>query len=232
MPCRSPYLGHIWRLTASLLLVALVSAGLATGRTIGTAGQDLTFDRLSSQSGLFLNYDGEDNFSRDNRDWPVTLVFYRNASVNKVKDALTRHGYTNGGSPEHEAYITSPGGRFRFDSDSGKKQPCNSNGGDAHYRVYAPSDQDRFYDRDNNHGYFVVATTHLDHGESGCRGPRYFGFSETSEKVINQDAGAVPGWQVRPDHMQTKNYERIRRDKRNPGHYWKNDGLATAIAVP
>jgi hypothetical protein len=52
-----------------------------------------------------------------------------------------------------------------FDSDQGMKTDCNQVGTDIHVRLYS-ADQHRLYDPSSGGwGHYVVASTHLDHGE-------------------------------------------------------------------
>jgi hypothetical protein len=195
--------------------------------------------RLSSGGNdRFINYDGQPNFDQHGRDWPIDLVFYNNASVNKVKDGLARFGYSGSGSTEHEGYTRNYNARnhgFRFDSDRGRKTACDVNHNDNHYRLYAPPSQDRLYDP--TYGYYVVGSTHLDHNECTDH-PTHFGFSERVEYAIGTKANTI--WTVTRNHLALYNsegYDRngnpgVRRDMNEPSHYWMNDGNATIILLP
>ncbi len=177
----------------------------------------------------YLNYDGDNaNLSRNTRDWPLTLIFYRNAAVNKVGDALAARGYKNFGSPAYEPYHSGSGAHTRYDTSKGRKTDCDSHNNDYHYRFYAPGNTDRFYDL--KYGYVVVASTHIDHNEC-TSGPKRYGRSEEVEQRIANDAEAI-GWSVRRNHSALLNREPLRRDRNDPGHVWENNGIATDVRVP
>src|SRR4051812_6793105 len=146
-----------------LAAAAVAAVALAATTQLATAAnpsQAIRFVRLSSGGDYFLNYDGGKNLRPSTRDWPVSLIFYTDASVNRVKSFYDdERGYNRRGGRLWEPYRYST--KIRFDGDKGKKTDCNENASDNHFRVYGGYN-DRFYDP--GWGYYVVATAHVDHG--------------------------------------------------------------------
>lgn len=220
-------------------LVAVVLAAGAVAAPIAVAARSAQPQRYiqlfiqgppaPSDSDAFINYDGtERNYDRGDRDWPIGLIFYSNATIEKVKNAYEDEGYDGEGSFMYEGWKARNGGYRRFDSDKGKKNDCNAAGRNEHFRIYGNhhNDSGRFFSRD--YGYFVVASAHYDHGD-GCSGRRYFGFSENVEGILVNVARDRLGWSVRHDFLPTKNHEEPRWEG---DHYWKNDGRASILLVP
>lgn len=210
---------------AAILGGAAVLASRATGHT---AAHHVVWDKLTNDvnAARFGSYDGNQTTSRHARDWPITLIFYRNAWVDKVKDAM---GYPGTGSTEWEAYRLSYYDHRRFDHDGGRKAYCDR-GRDTHFRTYAPhlsDDKSTESLWDPRYGYYVVGSTHYDHGE--CDGsPHWYGLSEQAEIQVVVDARAR-GLTVHQDYFDTNNREPERHEG---NHYWQNDGLASAIKIP
>lgn len=207
---------------------------LAPAAHSATASNDPGFVCSGScaQGDWFLNYDGEANYQRSTRDWPIDLVFYNDADVDTVKRAFAQFGYTRTGNPEHEAYnvYSRRQGPYRFDDDQGRKTECDSRGHDEHYRIYGPK-ADRFYSPAARWGYFVVASTHYDIGD-GCPGDRRFGYSERVEGVVANFAENGLHWLVHEDYMGFGNKEPFHADTNSRSHVWESDGRATFIKVP
>jgi hypothetical protein len=194
-----------------------------------TANRPPKLIRLSDRGPSFLGDDGELSLDPHRRDWPVSLVFAGGASIDKVKDALLRVGFTRRGISHYLAYRLSGAG-LRFDGDRGLKTSCDRAGTDVHLRMYAPAQTNRFIDP--LYRSVVVATTHLDHAEPGCPpGPARFGFSEVAERQVAEAARGL-GWRVEPDRLSLGNAEPYRRDVGDPAHIWFADGRATVIWVP
>lgn len=228
---------------STLLLLAI--AGPANAWT-PTSGQ-LHWKQLSPGGEWFLNYDGKKNKKRTDRDWPVTLIFWNNGLVDKVKDKFDDDdtgSFKDTGSRVHMGYKNGPYTKApRYDGDKGKKTKCIFNesetgpgtgGGakeDYHYRVYGPPGD---YFSDPRYGKYTVATTHVDHGEDegACGGRRYFGRSERVENHIGNLASSL-GLPVRTDHYPLGNHEDFQRvDANGETHIWSNGGSATTIRFP
>jgi hypothetical protein len=215
------------RLALAALAAALAAIALgAQVAAAATPSQAIRFIRLSGGGDYFLNYDGKKNLSVFDRDWGVSMIFYSDASVNRVKGFYDEErGYNGRGSREWEPYRYSS--RIRMDGDKGKKTDCNSAHTDNHFRVYGGYN-DRFYDP--RYGYYVVATTHLDHGDGGgtcAASETYFGYSENVEHDLAVIAN--PALTVHEDYKNLRNAEPLRLEG---DHWWQSDGKATLVLMP
>ena len=213
MPCR--------RLLPTVL-VALAAAAqpLADAPAVDTA--TATRLRIVALGGDSLwNYDFRArDVARTGVDWPVALVFWDAASIDRVKRALP---YRWIGGPMY-ARLDDGGGAV-WDSDRGRKSSlCPITGRALHYRLYADGD-DQLYSIER--GYYVVGTVHYDVRECGL--DRWSGRSEDAEAELARAARAVWGTAaVREDAIDLGNRERLRREGR---HVWQSDGRATAVRV-
>lgn len=234
------------KLAAAVLMVsaaALIgSASSAMAAANASPSHRVQYERLSAGGSQFFNYDGDRVRQPNNgvagqpyatnRDWPVTMIFADNASINKIKNRLDLLGYPRAGGAQYEGYKVSSNGFRHFDSDKGKKDSCNSSADDSHIRLYGNSETDRFYDP--RYGYFVVGTTHRDHGD-GCGGAGvtpYFGYSEMIEEHF-ADVFDNAGLSVWNDYVPLDNREFPQRyDVHAPDHVWSNDGNATVVRIP
>ena len=99
------------------------------------------------------NYDFfSENLSEDNLDWPVTIIFANNAEIDRVKDDLRPHGFDETGSRKKGRVSDNSTSGFVWDSDRGlHEDECPVQ---AHYRVYAPSDDRLGYN--TTFGYFII----------------------------------------------------------------------------
>lgn len=176
----------------------------------------------------FYNYDFNGEVaSAGNVDWAISLVFYNNAEIDKVKNALNPYlPYSNNG--EKDA-VVNDGGGYRYDGDRGRKvSPCPPTGWFQHYRVYADGD-DRLYNLD--YGYWIIGSTHFDYND-GCSGAQH-GYSETAEDWVAYWSGLVWPGRVFGDYGYLYNYEgyRVETSEGRP-HIWENNGYATYVSVP
>jgi hypothetical protein len=185
--------------------------------------------RLSDRGPAFLAYDGTPDFTLAGRDWPVSLVFAGHATVGKVKRALRGLGFTRTGHLEYLGYRVGSQGP-RFDGDRGLKTRCDRDGTDVHLRIYAPTATGRFTDPE--YGDVVIATAHLDRGDTCGTPPTLFGFSERAEGRVASLVAARLHWPVKPDELDLGNAEPYRRDIADSAHVWWSDGRATLITVP
>jgi hypothetical protein len=205
------------------LLIALCVAQPALS---ATPSQALRYIRLSSGGDYFMNYDGEKNLKFADRDWPVSMIFWNDASVNRMKSYFDdERGFNGRGSRKWEPYRYTS--RVRLDGDKGKKNECDSNASNEHFRVYGGGN-DRFYDP--RYGYYVVATVHRDHGDGDdeCEAAEtWFGFSETVEHELAEIANN--SFTVHEDYKNLRNREEFRLEG---DHYWDNDGRATLVLMP
>lgn len=213
------------------VLASLLATAAPAAAHTPTPGQ-YGWKRLTAGGDYFLNYDGARTLSRHARDWPVGLIFYDDASVNRVKTFYGNRGFTREGGYMYMGYVD---GDLRgparsawqfFDRDKGKKTVC-TRGLNDHFRVYGPSGTDRF--NDPRYGYFVVASAHIDHGDGdgACAGERWFGLSESVENRLADIADV--SYSVYRDAKPLNNYERYRPEG---NHFWSNGGRATTIRMP
>jgi hypothetical protein len=218
--------------TGLILLIAPSGAGAFAA----PHDSSLSYQRLSVDGDYFLNYDGGRDGRAATRDWPVTMVFWDEASVNRVKSFYDgQRGYNRRGGVIFEGYKRRVGSQYiapRFDGDRGKKTQCDSAGQDSHFRAYGGI-TDRF--SDPFYGEYVVATTHIDKGEEPdptdpCHGEKYFGFSEDVEDALADLAKG--SYTVREDHKKLYNKESLYLDTTGEDkHYWFNNGYATIVRM-
>jgi hypothetical protein len=197
--------------------------------TVAAANGTPPLVRLSPDGPSFAAYDGTPALGPAGRGWPVSLIFAGHATMGKVKHALRSIGFTHLGERRWLAY-GAPAGAVRFDSDRGLKTACDANGTDVHLRLYAPPQTNHF--TDPRYGNVIVATVHLDRGESCAAPPQLFGFSEEAERRVGDAVASGLGWRVQPDRVALGNAEPYRRDLAAPDHLWWSDGRATLISVP
>jgi hypothetical protein len=190
-------------------------------------------------------------------DWPVDLIWVGEADVDKAKDLWNKghasnHGFgrlwaTTKFMPLYDAAPSyEPGGTgiyfgdydSIYDSDRGvyKGNMCSvgifghSLGGHKwHYRVYAPTGNERMYNM--TFGYYVVGTSHQDHHDSGgapCPGDWYGGSERAEHEVANAVRDAHPDWHVAEDSLLMRNWDNRGWIK---NHLYDNNGKATVITI-
>ena len=181
------------------------------------------------QEDRFYNYDFiDESVSSWGVACPVTMVFFHNAEIDKVKDiywghalfAVWDHARLNDGSG------------WIWDKDRGTKDVwwCSEIGYYAwfHLRVYAPNPPDYMYNP--SYGRYVLGTTHLDQYPWEL----WHGYNEDAEEFF-ADWASDHGYTVTEDITYYKNYEPFRMEP-IPGiktyYYWDNDGWATVVYVP
>lgn len=188
-----------------------------------------------------LNYDFHEqvengkNFSKK-ADWGVSLLFYNNAEVDKVKEIgdelYDRFGANKHGVVEDKPLQKNGTGGARWDADAGIKDTRCPRGDQRaiHFRIYAPStsmhaerDNDRMYN--TTFGYYVIATTHVDHNE--CWRGAWFDGAERAEDHVSAFYRRK-GYAVYEDWAYFYNYEphRVEGD-----HTWDSNGYITAINI-
>lgn len=208
--------------TKPFLLLALVGVIVALPlASRGATTSNLTLLMVAEDS--FYNYDfTSKTVSSSNVDWPVCLVFYGNADVNKVKNiywgvtilANTMYAYLDDGQG------------FVWDEDRGTKGVVWSNCTNSyvwlHMRVYAPNPPDYLYNI--YYGKYVIATAHYDQFPLES----WSGYTECAEKHL-ADIAKSKGYTVYQDLFYFYNYEPYRIQG---NHIWLNNGYATYIYVP
>jgi hypothetical protein len=204
-------------ITCLSLTLTLVAAGLVFTTPAQARDVNLWLDHsLYGGGDAFDTYDyGQKTRSEEHVDWPVSLIFFNNATVPKVKAPLSAV-MPHTGSLKY-AWV---GGTW--DQDRGIKQypgKCDPWPGNYHMRVYAPSQTDRMYN--DFYGYFVVATTHMDYRE-GCAG-EWFGESEAAEDFVLAEF-IKRGYHYWSDWTDLGSYE-------NREHFQSN-GRASEVSIP
>ncbi len=179
----------------------------------------------------FRNYDfNSQTVSSTNVDWAVSLMFWNNASINRIKNSGIGPLYDQSGSTQYGRLRDTTSTGFVWDGDGGRKttlcpgapgQPRNA----RHYRIYADGD-DRLYNLD--WGYWVFGSTHWDMDECSLSNPAWFGYSENAEEWLVSDWINRTGWPAANDWSSFSNAEpyRVQGD-----HIWDNNAYASALRV-
>jgi hypothetical protein len=175
----------------------------------------------------WVNYDFlSQSISQSNVDWPIMIIFYGNATVNKVKNI---YGGTTIASTMNGAYNIGSG--TQWDTDMGTKLSVTFGGPDGndsdtlHLRIYAPPGTDYFDGNAGSWGHYVIASAHFDFNppwDSIC------GYSEDCEHKALQIA-ANQGYSVIYDYIYISNYESLRNAS---NHWWQSDGYVSLVYVP
>lgn len=203
-----------------------VFAGLLLGNSLPPPARAASTSHLTTlyiQEDRFRNYDfNSKTDSSSNVDWALSMLFYNDAEVDKVKDILSPPYNFSGGSKYARL---DEGSGWLWDKDGGRKDIyCPSYQTEArHMRIYADSN-DRLYNV--SWGYYVLASTHKDWQE--CWFGSEFGWSEETEDIF-ADFLDEEGYTVFEDWNYWYNYEGSRWEG---NHYWSNNGYATAVYVP
>jgi hypothetical protein len=215
------------------IALALSVALWASATAPAAAWEATNLAVVSQNEDRFWNYDCETTIAGDPTvcDWPVTIVFWGNATVDKVKNALRSSLPIYG---VNEYFYASDGyhRRWLWVADTGVKSLNLTKF--LHMRVYGGR-----WGRLSNAtwGTYVLATTHYDINELTANPTS--GRSEEAAAAI--EALCVQAWgagAVAPDVLPLFNAEADRVEQRaNDGggvdsHYWQCDGLATMVYVP
>ncbi len=191
---------------------------------LATAGNEPGW--VSCGGKLWVNYDfNSKTISRTNVDWPIMVIFYGNATVNKVKGIYG--GITLWGSSKYAAYDIGSG--TQWDSDRGTKVSVYFGGPDGydsdtlHLRIYAPPSD--YFEGSDGWGHYVIASAHFDFNppwDSVC------GYSEDAEHTALAIA-ASKGYTCYYDWAWIANYESLRNES---NHWWQSDGYVSLVYVP
>lgn len=253
-----------------LLFLIVCATGLVVGAATATSAaanvtKHLTVVRIVEDG--FWNYDfnpegmiakpGDarahpDHVASDNVDWPVNLVFYDNATYEKIRAGYETQGYDRSGAAKWEYVNDGTGTGWEWVSSGGrKKTKCPRQGSTPHMRMYGAAGYgvpytDRLY---NTHiGYYMIATSHWDYRECGFfyKG-RYSGLPESAEHVFALAAMRIWGTAaVREDRAPFGNGEETTRlvtpartwYQKSVGYwplasyYEKSEGGATMVQIP
>ena len=159
-----------------------------------------------------MNFDHKSQSATSaNKDWPVHIMFWGNATVNTIKanrqdvfpyncniwDLCDQYFYFD---------QTDEDGGWKWDSDGGRKQfRCGPNGGQAdawalHYRAYDDNGLPIYWDP--VYLFYVPVTTHYDYDDPGLPWPsacdnKQHGYDEEAEwnMYFAYTALGWPGWQ-------------------------------------
>jgi hypothetical protein len=222
----------IRRVLPIVVLVIVIAASAGATRTEAASTDDVWALQIASDT--FMNYDFEERISSKwGVDWAVALMFWNNATINRVKGILGNEydqegGPMNGLLAESYDYYQNPA--WHWDSDSGRKTTaapgCPGQPDDArHYRIYADQD-DQLYNM--YWGYWVFGTDHYDIEECPGGDPAWHGYSENAEGWITW-RWSVNGYGATNDWAWFYNPEPFRVEG---NHIWENDGYASALYVP
>jgi hypothetical protein len=214
-------------LTKGSILLALVVVVLLATTGTAFAWTAANLQPVNSAEDAFYNYDFTGRtVSADGVDWPVTIIFYGNASVSKVKSAFRSRGWGNPFVSTMYGYANDGAG-FLFAGDGGVKTFATKS---PHMRLYAPGG------RMSNSalGSYVVATTHYDNAELSKPPTQWFGMSEDAAAAAVQTA--VKAWgagcvTVNSFALGNAQYGEV-KGANGERHIWQCDGMATLIKVP
>jgi hypothetical protein len=210
-----------------LALVAASTCALAiSGAASGANACCNNFRLLYFAGDAIRNYDllSTQPIAGTNVDWGVSLLFYNNATVTKVKNQMASKGYTLVGSTMYGRLSDDGGANYVFDDDGGvKKGSCT--GTYTHFRLYAHPSYGYMYNPAM--GYFIFGTTHYDSTE--CLGGAS-GWSEAAEHDIAVDAYSAFFVSNQEDWANFYNYEGYRVE--GCCHVWDQDGRASYVRVP
>lgn len=215
------------RLSRGGIFLALVVVVLLATTGAAYAWTAANLQPVGSAEDAFYNYDFTGKtVSVDGVDWPVTIIFYGNASVSKIKSAFRTRGWSNPFVTTMYGYANDGAG-FLFAGDGGVKTFATKS---PHMRLYAPGG------RMSNSalGYYVVATTHYDNAELSRPPTQWFGMSEDAATAAVQTAvkawgtGCVTLNAFALGNAQSGEVKSATGER----HIWQCDGMATLIKVP
>lgn len=239
-----------WCAAVAVVLGGVIAVELPAPATVEAHHGTQYIICWSSCSGTtrFSNYDYRQSGWGD-VDWATGFFFKFNATINGVKNGIctgTTHSwkYCTGGGTKW-MYVqqlfsqpqATPAPWAGFDADGGRKrfnQNCSNNEWTAHIRLYAPPNQDAFYDLTD--GFQVVGSAHLDYRDKdGCSG-RAHGYTEVGENWMIGTMNGVPGWSVSYNTVGLLNANSTHTVYHTLGgvavpHVFDNDGLGTLVWV-
>lgn len=227
----------------ALIIIAATVVGLYAGGNQAEAhtAASGSYYTLTIREDAFVNWDFRSkSVSASNVDWPVNMLFYNNAEIDKVKDALDALPNTNigrCGSSKHAQ--VDDGSGMAWDSDGGIKDDCSSSPPSEqarHMRVYADGD-DRLFNL--SYGYYIIGTTHAEdchkHGVwpiTWCH-HHWVGHSEIANDWWDYYSRQVAGWIVYSDWGSFSNFaDEFDAHGSGEDHHVVNDGRATFVNVP
>lgn len=213
--------------TPILLVVAALAALMTVHVASANHSDGGTLRLLSMNEDQFHNWDFQGAGARV--DWPVTLLFWGNAEVDKVKDAYKRVGWSGGACGDSMWGHYNDGYGLDWDTDDGVKIPCLPGCfvSGYHIRLYAPPGTDRMYNP--SWGYYVFASSHRDRSEFCIGVSKQYGWSEDAEGYAVDTATSRIGWSGSHDWADFLN--RVPTGW-SSNHYLQNNGFASHVRVP
>ncbi|MFI5049634.1 MAG: hypothetical protein ACHQEA_07190 [Gaiellales bacterium] len=214
------------RAGSGLLLAVVVFSLLGASSAMASTTTSLKTVHYGGDS--FRNFDFDSQrASAGNVDWPVDLVFWGNASVDKVYAGIA---WSLAGSNEY-GRLNDGTGAIWVPSAGRKSGLCSG----THFRLYAPPVG---YLSNRKLGHYVIATAHVDKNE--CFGSAQYGWNETAEATIA--SRAVTAWgaanvqanaTLMPDGI-TSTFSLFgnAQSEQQGSHFFDNNGLPTLIHVP
>lgn len=162
------------------------------------------------------NYDfrSHGTYESNNVDWPVTAIYFGNATIPKIKDMLWGNASQDG---TMYLYLEDSGYSYH-DSDQGSKSAALFA---WHVRLYAASGYSSYHP---SLGYYVLGTTHYDSVTS-------HGWSEDAAYEITAELANTVGWNnVWRDYWWMFNEEQYRWA--SPVEYVQNNGYVDFVYIP
>ncbi len=224
--------------------LGLISTGTAsTAKAHGDFGYH--FNLIGADDLWNWDFRSDNNRSWNNVDWPIHMIFWNNATVNRVKGTDGTHRIDNDvfrttGGPKWARF--NDDGFWEYDADSGRKRfNCkafaDANRWTEHYRVYADNTHDRNWTA--AFGYYVIVSTHFDYDDpeiwgTQCNNAQY-GWDELAEENITyyySSWAGGPQWSARADSVHLHNNASGDYYHNGNLHRRDSDGNATKIRVP
>lgn len=210
------------------LAVVCVACGVLALSAPGSAytAQNLILVDFAGYGDQIYNYDfSSESATSTNVEWPIDLVFYNNATINGVKNMLSGTYWVPGSEEYARLNNRYMGTGWVWDSDGGEKTgvpTCWTT--TKHYRIYAPSSLDAFYNP--AYGFYVVGSTHEDIDEiPGC--DAHYNYSE----AVEQDIANI--WRNLGHTTYYDDYWFANQQYDLQGnHHFDSDGYATYLHVP
>ena len=219
----------------ALAILAACLGAFALSSPAAWAWTPSALSSVSQREDRFFAYDFESASAvGTNCDWPVTIVFWGNASVDDVKTWLSSKLPFAGNAMYArvcERFVKRH--PYRWVSDRGaKSNPLATEA--LHMRLYADGDGSL---TNSVWGNYVIATTHYDRNELTAN-PSY-GWSEDAAAAIEVFcvaafgadavvADVLPLWNAEPQRTE----QRARAGGGTESHIWQCDGLATMVEMP
>lgn len=225
----------------ALIFIAATLVGLYAGGNQAEAhtAPSGSFYTITIAEDEFVNWDFRSQSAQaSNVDWPVSMLYYNNAEIDKVKDALVAvPGLNIGRCGSGQDARVNDGSGMQWDGDGGIKDDCGTSSPVLlHMRVYADGD-DRSYNL--YWGYYIIGVTHAEDCHPHLPWPltychhHWVGFSEVASSYWESYSDQVAGWSIYSDFADFANTANF-TDYHGSGedHYVQSDGRATYVNVP